>query len=452
MTAQLAVLQSPRSGLTGGTRAQMRVHDGNVSGYLALARYDRRARTALYALRVENDSPEPLRALVQFARRQAIVDALPGYVDVAPFSIKESLLPVALAETGRFDRAIVEVHGTACRLSMEAAAPRKRGNALSVIASCGAALACIAAAALGAAMATPRITALDVPARASDVASVDVPYVAAGIGTLRYEALEADGTRVAAGILSDRAGSIKLRPYAGETVRLSLEGPFGSVQRVARIDRVVSARRPAAAAAHRTIDADAQPLIGEFSIAPSAPRAGDLVRVEVATRAPQSELWLVDLGGTLWARQAVNVGGPTYLRIPANAGGRAMRLVVHAADAKNQAASAIGLVVLPRPQQSANRVAAAPQAVTALSFALARPTATSGEAVIALVKGKHDDAHVTLTDQAGTVLAQGDIAAGEDALSLVAPSVKAPAHYFVVANVTSGTATQSFVRRLNVVP
>jgi len=37
-------------------------------------------------------------------------------------------------------------------------------------------------------------------------------------------------------------------------------------------------------------------------------------------------------------------------------------------------------------------------------------------------------------------------------LSLVAPSVKAPAHYFVVANVTSGTATQSFVRRLDVVP
>ncbi|MBV9271288.1 MAG: hypothetical protein JO165_09340, partial [Candidatus Eremiobacteraeota bacterium] len=111
---------APPALLAGGTRAQMRVRNGNIGGYLTLARVDRRARTALYALRIENDSPHELRARVQFARHRAIVDALPGHVDVAPFSIKESLLPVPLNETGPFDRAIVEVHGTECRLSMEA--------------------------------------------------------------------------------------------------------------------------------------------------------------------------------------------------------------------------------------------------------------------------------------------------------------------------------------------
>ncbi|MBV9269684.1 MAG: hypothetical protein JO165_01215, partial [Candidatus Eremiobacteraeota bacterium] len=87
-----------------------------------------------------------------------------------------------------------------------------------------------------------------------------------------------------------------------------------------------------------------------------------------------------------------------------------------------------------------------------VSFALAKPHAVSGEAVVAIVKGKHDDVHVSLTDGGGTVLAEGDISTGEEAISLVAPSVKAPGHFFVVANVTSGTTTQSFVRRLDVVP
>jgi hypothetical protein len=110
----------------------------------------------------------------------------------------------------------------------------------------------------------------------------------------------------------------------------------------------------------------------------------------------------------------------------------------------------VGIVISPAakaPDAAPKQVAAAPSQ-DALS--LSASEVAGGEPVTAIVRGAHDDVHVTLTDRSGSVLAQGDMGSGDDALSLVAPAGRGDATYYVIAAVTRGTSTETLVRPLHV--
>lgn len=453
MSTSLAIPGARNLAHFNGSRAQMRVGDGVVSGYLTLARVDRRSATATYALRIENDSPHPLAGQLQLSGSRSLLDVAPLRISVAPFSIKETLLPVRLDETGPYDRAIVEVYGEGCHLAIEAAAPpRPRGRKwLTRIAATATA---VVALGFAAAISTPRIGALDAPARAIAGSSIDVPYVVGGLGHVRYDVTGDDGIRVAAGMLDARSGSLHVGVPASETLRVQIDGPLGSVSRTSHVTAVFAPRNATHAAAAR-IAAPARdtnaPLISDLSVAPSQIRAGSVIRVNATTRATSGEVWLVDDAGTLWAKKALNTGAATWMTIPDNAGGRELRVVVRASDGKHEAASGVGIVVAPAakaPDAAPKHVAAA--AAQAAALTLSADEVAAGEPVTAFVRGPHDDVHITLTDKSGTVLAQGDMGSGEDALSLVAPAVRGNATYYVVAAVTRGTSTESLVHPLRV--
>src|SRR5437763_11796015 len=144
-----------------GTRARVALAQGDIEGGLALTGVDRRAGTAIYALRIANQSAEPLRARMTCERlRTAPILAYPLDVHVAPFSIAETLLPVRLAEVGPYDRAIVKVCGAEIAFTLGAPAPRRAAARTRWLQIAVAGVVANLGGGLGAGVAAPRLTCI----------------------------------------------------------------------------------------------------------------------------------------------------------------------------------------------------------------------------------------------------------------------------------------------------
>lgn len=434
-----------------GTRARVALAQGDVEGGLALTGVDRRAGTAIYALRIANQSGTPLRAHMTCARsrsREMPVLAYPLDVQVAPFSIAETLLPVRLAEVGPYDRAVVKVSGADIAFTLEAPAPAraKPRNRWLKIAAAG--LAIVFGGAFGAALATPRIDLLAAPARAFSGAPLDVPYAFAGWGSMQYTLQTKDGRQLAAGLLTERQGTLHfvLPRNSGSQLVLAatLAGPLGSSQ-MSR--RVLIAQAPAAVAK----TALPPPRIDSFTIASSAAVAGDPLIVHYSTNAKSGEVWLIDETGRLWASAQLFADGSSTLKVPQAAAGQKMRVVLHARNGSADAVSTLGVLVQPgatiRPDASGAAAQGGP-----LALVLSASRVAPGDDVVVTLRGSHGDSRVSLTDASGNTVEQGDVPAGQDAVTLSAPTVQSETTYYVVANISSGVSEQSLVQKLIVAP
>ena len=430
-----------------GTRAQLGVAGGEVEGYLALAGFDKRAGTASYALRVVNQSPHALRARMTCAGlRGEPTLAYPLDVQIAPFAVSETLLPVRVADVGPYNRAIVNVHGGDVAFSLEAPAPPKsparRRWAWAALA--GAVL--TFGSAFGAASATPRILTLAAPGHTLAGSALDIPYAYAGWAAMRYALSTPDGRQIAAGFAQAQRGTLHFAvpAGAGREVVLSADvaGPFGTRHANARIaiGAIASAKpKPQIAAT---------PRIAEFSVATSAVRAGGTVTFVYSTNARAGEIWLIDETGRLWARKAITADGTTTIAVPQGAAGREMRAVLHARTGVQDTVAAVGFTVLPGALQPETSAATAHPP----SLELSQTTAAPGETITVTVNGAHGDARISLNDKAGNAVDQGDIPATQDAVTLTAPSVTGPTTYYVTASVTEGVGEQTLVRKLLVAP
>lgn len=431
--------------------AQIACGNGDVQGWLALAGCDKRAQTANYALRIVNQSAHPLRARMSCASlRGAAVQAYPLDVQIAPFSMAETLLPVRLAETGPYDRAIVEVAGGDVAFSLEAPAPPRARAARWLVGFAGA-LVIGAAGALGAAASVPHFSVLAVPRRTLTRSSIDIPYAFTGIGHLQYALRTNDGRQIAAGMTARHAGTLHFAvpPAAGRSVVLSLElaGPFGRTDARRRI--AFSRPRPAA----RSASAQPLPRISSFAVATPLVHAGQVLALTYATNGSDGRVWLVDETGRVWAHSAISASGTSSLKVPVAAGGHEMRAVLDLRSGSHNALSSVGVTVLPAvlsPQPTGAAAGAVPGGGVHLDLSSA--TAAPGDEITATITGSHGDAQVLLTDSAGTTIEQGDVPAGQSAVTLTAPSVNAAKTYYVMASISDGVAEQTLVRKLVVSP
>jgi hypothetical protein len=431
-----------------GTRARVVLAQGDVEGGLALTGVDRRAGTAIYALRIANQSAAPLRAHMTCARsRDLPVLAYPLDVHVAPFSISETLLPVRLAEVGPYDRAIVKVSGADIAFTLEAPAPPRVNARKRWIKVLAASLVAILGAAFGAAVATPRIDLLAAPARAFAGAPLDIPYAFAGLGSMQYTLQTKDGRQLAAGLLTDRQGTLHfvLPRNSGSQLVLAatLASPLGTAQ---ASRRVLIAQAPPAI--KRTA---ALPRIESFTVASPTIIAGAPLVVHYSTNAKSGQVWLIDETGRLWASAPIFADGITTLKIPQAAAGQQMRVVLHARNGATDAVSSLGVTVQPG-DVVASTTAAATSANAPLALVLSASNVAPGDDVTVTLKGNHGDSQVSLTDAAGNTVEQGDVPAGQDAVTLSAPSVKTATTYYVVASISSGVSEQSLVQKLIVTP
>ncbi len=430
-----------------GTRARVALAHGDVEGGLALTGVDRRAGTAIYALRISNQSAAPLRAHMTCARsRELPVLAYPLDVHVAPFSIAETLLPVRLAEVGPYDRAIVKVSGADIAFTLEAPAPPRPKARTRWIKVLAASVVAILGAAFGAAVATPRIDLLAAPARAFAGAPLDIPYAFAGFGSMQYTLQTKDGRQLAAGLLTAHQGTLHfvLPRNSGTQLVLAatLASPLGKAQ---ASRRVLIAQAPPVA---KTVAA--APRIESFTVASPSIVAGAPLVVHYSTNAKSGQIWLIDEAGRLWASAALFADGVTTLKVPQAAAGQKMRVVLHARNGAADAVSSLGITVQPGDVVASTAAAASPNAPLAL--VLSASNVAPGDDVVVTLKGNHGDSRVSLTDAAGNTVEQGDVPAGQDAVTLSAPSVKSETTYYVVASVSSGVSEQSLVQKLVVTP
>ncbi len=432
-----------------GTRARVALAQGDVEGGLALTGVDRRAGTAIYALRIANQSAAPLRAQMTCLRlrsRELPVLAYPLDVHVAPFSISETLLPVRLTEVGPYDRAIVKVSGADIAFTLEAPAPPHTNGRKRWVKVLAASLVAILGGAFGAAVATPRIDLLAAPARAFAGAPLDIPYAFAGLGSMQYTLQTKDGRQLAAGLLTDRQGTLHfvLPRNSGSQLVLAatLASPFGTAQasRLVLIAQAAPAAKPAAIA----------PRIESFTVASPTVVAGAPLVVHYSTNAQSGQVWLIDETGRLWASAALFADGTTTLKVPQGAAGQKMRVVLHARNGAADTVSSLGVTVQPGAVVASN--AAATSANTPLALVLSASSVAPGDDVTVTLKGNHGDSRISLTDAAGNTVEQGDVPAGQDAVTLSAPSVKTATTYYVVANISSGVSEQSLVQKLIVTP
>jgi hypothetical protein len=438
-----------------GTRAQLAVGNGDVEGYLALAGCDKRAGTASYALRIVNQSQHLLRARMTCARlRGEPILAYPLDIHVAPFSISETLLPVRVADIGPYDRAIVEVAGGDVAFSLEAPAPARTGKHSRWTIAAAASLVLTLATAFGAAASTPRLGLLGAPQRAFRGSTLDVPYAFGGWASMQYQLETRDGRQLSAGLVSAHEGTLHFNvpASAGPNVVLSVDvaGPLGQKSTTRRI--AIAASAPAAHTV--THSAPAAPHISEFALVTPLVRAGGEMKLTYTTDAREGEIWLIDDAGRLWARAPIAPSGETTLDVPQGAAGRQMRAVLHAGSAQKDTVASVGVLVMPaavvpQAQQSA-APATASQASTQLT--LSTDQAAPGDDITVMLDGTHGDARITMTDENGQSVEQGDIPSDQNAASITAPDVTKTTTFYVMASISNGVADQTVVRKLVVSP
>ncbi len=439
-----------------GTRAQLAATTGNVEGYLTLAACDVRAGTATYALRIDNGSASTLRARMTCVRlRGEIVPAYPLDVTVAPFSRCETLLPVRMDQVGPYDRAVVAVDGQDVAFSIEAPAPVPRRRKISWVTAAAAASVFTIAASFGAAAATPSLAMLAAPSRVFAGAPVEVPYAFAGWASLQYAFKTRDGRQLAAGLLSAHQGTLRFNvpTSAGSAMVLnvSVVGPFGVRSKKQNIEIAGVAPRHVAMRRDLQKGQPQSPAISEFALTTPQVHAGGTVSFSYATNAQDGEIWLIDDTGRLWAKGSITADGHTTLDVPQGAAGRQLRAVMHARSGSQDAVAGVAVTVLPGAvvSQSAAQGPVTQKTVTApATLSLSQSSPAPGETITVSIGGAHGDSSITLNDASGNSVETGDIAEGQTAMVLTAPSTKGT--YYVVATVMQGVAQQTLVQKLNV--
>lgn len=437
-----------------GSQTQVRLRDGNLAAFLAYLAYDRRICVARYALRVLNNTPLAVRANLLVETRGVQRSAYPLAMDIAPFSMRDEIIPVRMDVTGWFDRAIVHVVSEESAFTVEAPPPPRQRQQWGK----WAAAAIVPLLAIGTTQfCQPRVLDVAAPEKALAGSTIHVPYQVSGVGSVEYDFDTRDGLQLAAG-LSGQSDVLTLQipqdgvgaPYV---LHVRMRNALAKAERIASIAALVPPKPKNSATA-----VPQGALIDNLAVSPSPATAGKDLVVEYATKAQSGDVWLLDASGATWAHAPLSVLGTTQLAVPPAAAGKEMRVVLHAQRGNQHAESSVAVTVMPSQQITAQAAQPAPAAKPAKHAAastaqlqLSSQVVSAGETVTATITGVTGDVRVTLTNSYGGTMAEGNAGEGQG-VTLNAPDVSSPTTFYVVATLTNGVAQQSIVKRLVVTP
>lgn len=434
-----------------GSQTQIRVRDGHLAAFLAYVGYERRIGVVKYALRVLNNTPLPAQAKLFVEAGGVQQSAYPLAMEIAPFSMRDEIVPVRMDVTGWYDRAIVHVETEESVFTVEAPPPqRERPRWAPWVAAAAIPLVVAAAVQMG----QPRILGVAAPQKAMAGSTVRVPFQVSGIGTVEYDFDTRDGLQLAAG-LSSRSDVLKLQipqdgvgaPYV---LHVRMRNAFMRDERTESIAALVpKPKKPAPAPAGALID--------NLAVSPSPAIAGKTIAVRYATKGQSGDVWLLDASGATWAHAPLSLYGTTQIAIPSAAAGKDMRVVLHAQRGTQHAESSVDVTVMPSKQvvAQASRPAPAakpvPHAAASAQMQLSSQVVSAGDTVTANITGVNGDVRIALMNSNGGTMAEGDADEGQG-VTLRAPDVTTPTTFYVVATLTSGVSQQSIVKRLYVTP
>jgi hypothetical protein len=128
-----------------------------------------------------------------------------------------------------------------------------------------------------------------------------------------------------------------------------------------------------------------------------------------------------------------------------------LRAVLHARNARLDTVASVGVTVMPGTIVADAPATDAPK-IPPAQMTLSTQTAAPGDVVTVMIDGNHGDARITMTDDSGQSVEQGDIPSTQNAVTLTAPTVTKTTTYYVMASITQGVGDQTVVRKLVVSP
>jgi hypothetical protein len=139
------------------------------------------------------------------------------------------------------------------------------------------------------------------------------------------------------------------------------------------------------------------------------------------------------------------------MTVPHGTSGRKLRALLRVRNGKAEALASVPFSVVPWEDAPANAARAQRNAAMPV-LEVSSEAAAPGESITVSIAGRHGDAQVSLTDASGNAIEQGDIGAGQTAVTLTAPSVTEATTYYVTASVRQGIGEQTLVKKLTVTP
>ncbi len=425
---------------------------GSVVSSFTLARYDKRHRLAMYALRIANNSSAALICSIWVISHEGIVLlAYPVSFEIEPFSTKSAEVPVRLDDHKSFQRAIAKITGHGVHCLVEAAAPVRQsaGRSHVAIAAAGLAAALLASAAFSIA-AAPRIGAFAAPPMALAGTTVEAEYSASGAGSLEYTVTAPDGRRIQGGALAERSGEIPIAiPPSSDsgayTLQLTMRGPFGNAKEMRVLNSVAPGNHSGA-------------RISDVSVNPVVAKPGQTIAVAYSASATGGYVRLAGSDGAVWAQKPFSHAGLTTFVVPPVLSSREMRVLLHVTKGRSAAESSAGLVVVDDRVKAPKTIladnsdpAAAADAGKNGTFEVAGRN-KSGGAISVRILSPRNGMRISLTDTQSHEITGANVGSDQESVTLRAPNVAIATRYTVVAAFTDGFGQESIVEPITVAP
>jgi hypothetical protein len=398
-----------------------------------------------------------------------------GALDVAPFSIGRSSVPLPRSERSRYESVYLELVGDDLHLVVEAPkAPKPRSRPLLSIAVMLAASGVAAVGGGALAFALPQPPAFSVPSTTTAGVTVRLPYTTHGIASWSFAASLDDGSALAAGPLKGNRGEIALAlppRLANRTVTVHMRGSgiFGVLDRVASFP--VTPVPPAR---------DAIPSIARVgAMTARRERLGEVETVLASYLAVASsgKLSLLDRSGKVVATAPFSHGGTQRLTVPSSAASSALSARLDVRLGSTVASAMVGLpaaslstpvqaptvaqasaVVPPPLVEAPPQTADAPEAVTPADdkstvaddpfVVLGTPVA--GQPVRLAIRHNFPGMQLRLEDDAGTVIDEAAVASSATSVVLHAPAATTARTYYITATYGSESGQEVVVRSVRV--
>lgn len=436
--------------LTEGCRGALRTPAGSIAALFTLLSYDRKARIAVYTLRLLNGSVNEV-ACVVFGLTHDGTPALvhPEPIHVAPNSKLDTEISVRVEGFGSFERVLAEVRSASGIFRIEAPPyPKFQSKVPKIIAAATSGVALLVAGAFGFMASVPRVSGFSLPPKAMVGTTVEAEYSASGIGRVAYSVEDPDGKAIAGGPLQYRTGTVRFaipasHDGAAYTMRLSMIGPLGRNAET-RVVNAIPLPKPRLLSGANIASIEIDPIVAH---------PGDLVHVMYASNGDEGFLRMLDQHGTIWAQIPSSKSGNSWMRVPLFDRDREMRVSLNIKRGPSSAQSSAGMIVIASKGAIGEDLAAKKDtgAENAI-FKIAKTNVKSGGTVKIKVLTPRPGLRIALADTQSHEIDGMNVGFDQPWVYLRAPDVQLAQRYVIVASFTDGFGQESVVAPLIVAP
>lgn len=415
-----------------GTTLAFSGTNGAVVG--AIEMLERKLRSALFVLKVVNETPDPLMCTWQGVRGTSASALTPSSFRIEPMAASAVTLAVPLRLFSPFERAFVNLRSRTMSCTLETKVPESRlYPAIKTLLACAVLLLVLAVAY---STARPRIVAYALPASVVAGSMVRADYSLGGSGRGSYDVSTRSG-RVASGTISPGEGYFSFATEAlPETYAVTLRfgGPLGAqteTRPLRTVGNVVSAGR------------NAEALIGTFEVENATVRSGQPIVARYAGPATGGSIRLLDAAQIVVAQAPYSSDGTTSIVAPQVQLPTPYRLELSARKGSAAQAISVGILVEPASAPPSKANGGAGRLISAKDLLRIEPSYVRGGSLvrIALLQRLNGLA-LSIQDARGAPADWVQVSRDAGSVSYSVPLVRSDQRFVIVASFKEGSGNQ----------